>query len=321
MIDTYPYFSTVGRIDSEPYYRIYSAFIRVVTGLSFNGYLALNFIVWYLILYAGLKSIFKPDVVTVFLLLGFLSITPAIFYYLIRSGTPYVLVVLVFVLYVKKRPFWALALSFIAVGFHSQYIPAIFVLAIGYFWYEHIVKKQLTISNNLLYISVLSFMLMIVFKWAVPILSMMSFLPTDISFLEGKARALTGGTEGYRLTSVLSTVVFPLIYFYLLKKEKFLKVFQKGESRETYNRFIFLLGSIILLSFIVNLVFFNTPLVAARLSRFGDYTFMMIGVGTFLLTMKNSDKLLPLILVFLAAIAPLLYPAVYQFQIAIIDIW
>jgi len=321
MIDSFPYFRTLSIIDAEPYYKIYSAFIKVVTGLSFNGYLALNFILWYSLLYIGLKSIFKPYAVTIFMMLGLISIVPAIFYFLLRSSTPYILAVLVFVLYVKKRPIMAMVVSFIAMGFHSQYIPAIFVLGLSYFWYEFFIKNKQSTGKILIYTGVMSMLLLIAFKWAVPILSMLTFLPTDTAFLAGKSRALTSATEGFRLTSILSIVVFPWMFFYLVKKRKFLEVFQKGESRETYNRFIFLLGSAVLLAFVLNLVFINAPLIAGRLSRFSDYTFLMIGMGTFLITIKHSDKLLPLLFLLLMCLAPFIYPAVYDFNLSIMNIW
>ena len=321
MVDSFPYFNTLSIIDSEPYYKNYTAFIKVVTGLSFNGYLALNFILGYSLMYFGLKSIFKPNAVTIFMMLGLISIVPAIFYFLLRSSIPYILAVLVLVLYAKKRPYLAMAVSFLAMGFHSQYIPALFMLGASYLWYELFIKGKQSTARIFAYTVVMSLLLLMVLKWAVPILSMLSFLPTDTEFLLGKSRALTGGTEGFRLTSFLSIIVFPLMYFYLVKKEKFLEVFQKGESRETYNRFIFLLGSAVLLAFVINLAFINVPLVAGRLSRFSDYTFLMIGVGTFFLTIKNSDKLLPLILLIIICVAPFLYPTVYDFNLSIIDIW
>ncbi len=321
IVDVFPYFNTLSVIDAEPYYKNYSAFIRVVTGLSFNGYLALNFILGYSLMYFGLKSIFKPKAVTIFMMLGLISIVPAIFYFLVRSSIPYVLVVLVFVLYAKKRPYWAMAVSFLAMGFHSQYIPALFMLGSSYLWYELFIKNKQSTAGIFIYAVVMLLLLLMVLKFAVPILSTLSFLPTNTEFLLGKSRVLTAGTEGFRLTSFLSIAVFPLMYFYLVKKEKFLEVFRKGESGETYNRFIFLLGSAVLLAFVINLIFINVPLVSGRLSRFSDYTFLMIGMGTFLLTIKNSDRLLPLLLLLLMCIAPFLYPAVYDFNLSIVDIW
>jgi len=318
----FPYFFTNSILTAEPFYKFYSAFISVTTGLSFSGYLSLNFIITYFTMYIILQKFFLSRYIVVFLFIGLILIVPVLFYASPRSSVPFMFSTLAFLLYAEGKYFKAIFVSFLAISFHSQFIPILTILGISYMFYTYFFsKKKIPTYIYYIMILVLATILFVLSKYLTDILSFLigfiSFLPSG-ALIEGKIHYLDSSKSGFRITSLLSIIVFPIILFYIIKLNSFNKVFKPTLSPKYKERFIFLFSVLVVFSFIVNIIFINNAHVAGRISRLSDYLFMMIGIGTFLASFKNSNLVSMVVLIVILSIAPIIYSTMYNFELSIL---
>ena len=90
-IPNFPFFRTTTILTAEPFYKWYTAFISVITNLSFEEFLSLNFIMLYGLLFNLFKKYFQVFPSLLFMVFGLMAIVPTIFYFSPRSSISFVL--------------------------------------------------------------------------------------------------------------------------------------------------------------------------------------------------------------------------------------
>jgi len=319
----FPYFHSSFSLDAEPFYKFYTSFIKIVTDIPFNGFLSLNYIICISLLFFILKKIFNINSIIVFFLFSLLTIVPTIFYFSPRSSISFVFAVFAFVFYVKEDTIKGVFFSFVSIGFHSQFIPILFILYILNLYNKGILSKY---SNKrkpiILFIFIISVILIVVLKYPIELFSLLSFFISSLpsaGMIEGKLHYFQIESQGIRVTSLLSIIIFPLIFIISLKHNYFDKLFHNNILDKYKFNFILFLGFSLFFGMVVNILFINYSHIAGRISRFSDYTAFMILLPTLFLNIKMKNILLPFILIILILIVIIVYPTLYNFNLNIID--
>jgi len=137
----FPYFHSSYPLDAEPFYKFYTSVVKVIIGIPFNGFLVLNFVLCSLLLFKILKHLFNDNSIVIFYLFSLLTIVPTIYYFSPRSSISFIFAVYAFIFYIQNKTFKGIFFSFISIGFHSQFIPILFILYLGNMYNKFILSK------------------------------------------------------------------------------------------------------------------------------------------------------------------------------------
>ncbi|MCG3864915.1 MULTISPECIES: EpsG family protein [unclassified Photobacterium] len=310
-IATYPYFYTFSSLTAEPFYKIYSAFIKVITDINYSGFLAVNFIFCFSIYYIFTPFNKKSCIINhLFWLMTLPVIIPTIFYASPRSSLSYILILAGFFCLLRDKKIFSGILFFAGGMLHSQYLAISFILFFaGYFNLGAIPYVK---NRFILFYILVSLSFVVVLKSISIILpnisSLLSFLPSA-EVATGKLHYLTSNNTGFRLTSILSIIIFPIFSLLLYKRYiKLSEVFNIDINIAWRLCFLFLL--ITAFGLAINVAFFSNPHLSGRLSRFSDYTSLALLIPLVLICYFNRIKAVMILSIFLL-LAPLLYPTVY----------
>lgn len=299
----WPYFYTNGGLTAEPFYRIYSGFIRTVTQSSFQFFLVINFIVCVLLYFISLpfenvRVRFLP------LLFAVPVIFPTIFYFSPRSSLSYFLVLLGGFMLIKGRKWAPFGIMFLGGMLHSQFL--LFILFSLLCVHMNPQRKY-----PLLFLySVLLFVFLKVLPLIIGLVaSFLSFLPSaDVA--TNKTHYLESAKEGFRITSILSIIVFPLLSYTLYKARDTIDI-RFGIKSEMVSKFMYFTVLSVLFGLVVNLAFINQPHLAGRLSRFSDYYSFMILLPLAIYAYFSFSVVKVCLMLFLL-ISPIIFPTIYS---------
>ena len=114
-----------------------------------------------------------------------------------------------------------------------------------------------------------------------------------------------------RLTALLSILIYPVMAFQVLRKTYKSPVLYFLNDKLKERKFLLLMLAIILYGAAINIAYFDTSLVAGRLSRFSDYLGICLLMPMYLKTCIGY-KTEYLALMIITLLAPILYAAVYM---------
>lgn len=311
----YPWFKTRSRLTAEPFYLWYSSFFGVVLPFGFPSFLAINFLIC-LGITKLLFNKFNPETILYFWLFFLPVILPTIFYFSPRSSLSFILVLWGFIGIIKKQYWWAALFLFGASMTHSQYLLSIFLIVGTYLCFYRVKFNYLVYKNIIIAISIILFLLLrFMDKIGLIIANLLSFLPS-VNIITAKMNYFEsedGGSNGFRLTAILSIIIYPILSYNLVKiisktKENF--IFQSSEMRKSEITFVYLLFALMIYGAVINLAFIDEPHIAGRLSRFSDY----VGMGIILplyLRLVFTEATTDWVLIILCLLAPILFASLY----------
>lgn len=308
-----PFFFTSEGLTAEPFYKIYSAFIRVITSLDFEYFLAINFIICISIFFitSPFKNMNAKIINYLFVLFLMPVILPTLFYFSPRSSIGFFLVLGGFFLLYNKRFYYSLAFVFTGIMIHSQFIPFVFFLYLIYFLTRNNLARNCGGEYKKLFIVGLLF---IVFLKFIPIfisilISVLSFLPSA-SVAVSKLHYIDSAREGVRVTSLLSLFVFPCLNLMLyINQDRLVKRFNL--DTQLVKKLTFFLSICTVFGFCINFAFYNTPHLSGRLGRFSDYLLFSLLIPWALIS-RFSLKTVVFCLFVFVLFSPILYSTVYS---------
>lgn len=315
-IDEFPWVNTASQIDSEPFYLWYSSLVSVYSNLGFSFYMIFNFLLCVVISIFMLRS-FKVDYKYFFWIMILPVIFPTIFYFLLRSSLSYFLVAIGFFSLLnpnkKKAFFYSILFSFLGFNLHSQYI-LMSLLFLGVFMLLRF-DKLTDYYRDLKIISISAFALIFVLialrSFTIETASLLSFLPSG-DVISVKIGHLVGKDErGLRLTAILSILIYPVMAFQVVIRTYKSDVLYFLNNKLKERKFLLLMLAIILYGAAINIAYFDSALVAGRLSRFSDYLGMCLLVPMYF-KVCIGYKMEYFALMIITLIAPILYTAVYM---------
>jgi len=308
VMESFPWFTTNAVLTSEPFYIWYSSIISVIFKFDFPYFLAFNFILCLLLSY----YIFKHFIKTYFFYfwIMFLPVVfPTLFYFSPRSSLSFFLLFAGLVNIIHFR--LIIASIFILAGtlMHSQYLLIAALLVVTFFLIRSSGNKRVIQKITIVSIFLFIFLFFIDY-FLIAIKSVLFYLPSSkIAISKLHYFSDEDGTS-FRITSVLSILVYPLIAYSLFKEiqSKPYPVLLRDKIIE--NNLISLLFALSCYGAIINLAFFTDPHLAGRLSRFTDYLGIGILIPTFLKRFigKKTERMAILVLII---ITPILYKSLY----------
>ncbi|GAL76281.1 hypothetical protein JCM19275_687 [Nonlabens ulvanivorans] len=310
LIDSFPFFKTHSTIDAEPLYLWYNAFMSFVLNKNFQLFLSFNFLVCVFIS----KIAFKEVSITNFYLFWIFLlpvIIPTIFYYSPRSSISFFLILFAFMKFIRGNYVLAILAILAGISIHSQFLLISALLIFTYFFLNFKSKFQLDSSKRYIIIIAASLTVLLIFinYFSSVLVSLLSFLPSA-DLATAKLHYFETAREGFRVTSILSIIVYPLLAYKLVLniKEQKLLMF-KTEYLDRV--FIIMLFAVICYGASINIAYFNNPHLAGRLSRFSDYIGMGILLPLSLIRIYNK-KLLNPVLVLLVILSPIIFGTLYH---------
>ena len=310
-VSTFPWFYTDSTLTAEPLYIWYTSMVSVLTPFSFQAFLVLNFLLcvsFSMFAYRKVRYL-KIDLFW----LSFLPVIfPTLFYFSPRSSVSFFLVLLGFFLLCRRRLLFSLLFIAIGVSLHSQYIlvSVFFIAAYLTYIYSQGLEEKLRRRVGVFLIFSAGACLVGVHALMGVLSSVLGVLPSSEVALS-KLHYLESSRSGYRVTSVLSILVYPAV-FYLMKKEKSKKGIVFLDDSDADRLFVHMLGLVVLFGAMINIVFIDQSHLAGRLSRFSDYVGMGIILPAFLV-MYLRRELCVLVLWGMVLVAPFIYSTVYGF--------
>lgn len=310
VISEFPFFKTHATIDAEPLYLWYNSLMSFLLNKRFPLFLAINFIVCVIIS----KSVFKGVYSHLFYLFWLFIlpvIIPTIFYFSPRSSISFFLILLAFTNLVRaKYVFFGLA-TLACISIHSQFILISVLMLATYLVLYYKSDFKFKESKKLIVIGALVLTILLVFinNFSSTLEALLSYLPSS-DIAQAKLHYLETARDGFRLTSILSIVIYPLMAHHLLVKIQThdLLIFKNPK----YNTvFLLLLFAVVCYGAAINIAYFNNPHLAGRLSRFSDYLGMGILLPLYFLNNYQNALLKPVML-FLILISPILFASLYS---------
>ncbi len=288
----------------------YTSLISVVTKLNFPFFLALNFLLCSFIISYSLKKVagFNITIRSSFYLYITPVIIPTIFYFSPRSSISFCFILLGFLtLSIRRKLSLGVLSLFVGFSFHSQYIlVSLYILTLYLLscYLRNLTKLTILRVNLIAAFFLLLFLLVLPYLQEI-INSLFSFLPSA-SIALSKLHYIAEENEssgGFRVTAILSILVYPLLALAILNKYK-----EKNPIID--NTFLFCMLGIVFFGAVVNIAFIGEPHVAGRLSRFSDY-FSMGFLIPYSFYTYNKIFLGKIVALLLCLVAPLIFKTLY----------
>ncbi|CAK8717254.1 hypothetical protein GKODMF_08845 [Candidatus Electrothrix gigas] len=300
----FPWFNTDSRFTSEPFYLFYSSFLGVLLFNSYQLFMIVNFIICYLISFFILRKCPYKNIFFFFWIASLPVIFPTIFYGSPRSSISLFLVLAGLFLLVDMKYLLSFCCFFLGISIHSQYF---FISAVIILFY--LLNKKTKVSNKMILYTLLILLAIMLYKielFLSLILFIFSFMPSG-TVASSKMHYFEDARSGMRFTAILSVFIFPFLIYSLRRVKE--RLFFKEEKKDKMLKKLFI--AIVLTGGVLNIIFFNTPHLAGRLSRFSDYTSLILILPLFLLTKSHSKTTALTVLFILNLISPLLYKTIY----------
>lgn len=314
-IAQFPWVASFARIDAEPFYLWYTAMVKVVSGQEYPFFLAVNFVLCLVISHFILKSFssyFKQFFWVMFLPVLF----PTMFYFLIRSSASFFMVALGFFSLLnsnkKKAIGFCLLFVYMGINLHSQYI-LLSLLFIGAFFvlkFESIKYYKFNIKFIVISAIILIGLLVSLKSFTEELSILLSVLPSSDIASTKVGYLVTEDSRGFRITSVLSILIYPFMMYQVLRKTyKTEQVFILNDKVKE-RKFLFLFFVIICYGASINIAYLDSPHLAGRLARFSDYLGMCLLLPMYF-KVCIGNKLEYVMLAAITLLAPLLYGSIY----------
>ncbi|AQZ80182.1 hypothetical protein MWMV7_MWMV7_02786 [Acinetobacter calcoaceticus] len=306
-ISTFPFFESISSLTAEPLYVWYTSVISVLSQLEFPAFLALNFIFSAFLFSLALLN-FPTDLKKYFFLFILPIIIPTLFYFSPRSSISFAFILIGFFKLCHDRKNLGILFLFIGFSFHTQYFLIGLYILLLYFLSS---RKDLLNINNIVFINFVLALFLFLFLHFISFFE--NIVATVFSFLPSASVALAklhyvsdedgGGGGGFRLTGLLSVLIYPAILLYFLRTIKL-------NNYPVNTKFLFCLVGVVFFGIAVNIAFISEPHVAGRLSRFSDYFCMGFLIPYVLYVNKHylSIKIISLVMCLLT---PILFKTLY----------
>lgn len=310
----YPWFFSKTILTSEPFYLWYNSFWGAILPLGFPWYLAINFTICVL-LSKFIFEKFKPDNYFYFWVMLLPVIIPTIFYFSPRSSISFILIFGGMMTLVQHRYLSAVFLFFVGCMTHSQFLLISFLIG---FTYLLLYKAKNDQDRYLRIIKIFAVVLFVLLNFMSQIssllVSFLSFLPS-VDIIASKMHYFDseGNSESFRLTAILSVLIYPLLAYKLVKLITHSRqnlIFVSSVTKATEVLFIYLLFAVMVYGGIINLSFINDPHVAGRLSRLSDYVGMGLVLPLFIRLFLN-EQTIKWVLILFCLLAPILFATLY----------
>ena len=311
-VSHFPWFESVSRLNSEPFYVWYTSFFGVIFSFEFPVFLGINFLICITLSFLALKNILDINNYYYFWMFLLPVIFPTIFYFSPRSSISFFAILLGFMFLFKEKYMYALLIIFCGVNLHSQFLPITMMILITFITFQILQKKdkESYIEITLFY-GLLFFIFLKISSTLIVFLSdFLSFMPSSET-VNSKLRYLTNSRSGFRITSILSILIYPIISYHLLtliKRDSSLFVLKEDKSKELI--FGYMLFAITIYGAVINLAYINEPHLAGRLSRFSDYIGMCLLVPAYLISCER-EHIANILIVLLCMISPFIYGTLY----------
>ena len=312
----FPWFETSASITAEPLYLWYSSMAGVIFPFGFEFFLALNFVVCFLLLQRLSKSI-NPQAIYLFWIASMPVVFPTIFYFSPRSSLSFFVILLAVLLLSQSRSLinvkviTAVLLLIAGLSLHSQYILIAIFVCFFYIVSFFLANKSLKVKKfYMILFALISVGLVFSIGSVINQIEVLFSNAGASNVAVSKLRLLRESQGGTRLTSILSIVIFPCLGAYLLSasSRNAKTIFFKARTHD--KMFVTLICYLTFVGLAVNLAFLDAPHVAGRLSRFTDYIGMLI-IAPAALSLLIGRRLAIFFLLIFAAISPLIYPTLY----------
>lgn len=305
---SYPWFHTEAIITAEPFYLWYTSFWGVIAPFGFPFFLAINFLLCYLLSRLVFRTLPKKLLYDFWIYL-LPVIIPTIFYFSPRSSISFIALFIFFIYMIKKNYIIALPFLLFAISMHSQYLLMGGLILLVSFTFYKIESRRKRSLYIIIYSSILYLGLIFINSGTEYISSFLSFLPsTDI--INSKLGYFENGREGFRFSSIFSILIYPFLAYNFFKKiiDTETEVFLKNKDLEI--NFAYVVFSIIVFGAVINLAFISAPHLAGRLSRFSDY----LGMGLLFplyFTYSSRWQYGYLVLFLITLLTPVIYSTIY----------
>ena len=309
-LSDFPWFYTDSYLTAEPFFKWYISLVANLIPFGYPYFLAFNYLLCTILLFVFLLN--NRCIIKSFLFYTLPVIFPVLMYWSPRSSISFVFVIGGLIYLIRKKYFLAVLCLFLGCGVHSQYLLFSFLLVILY------IALRILPSRSYKSFSILSAIVLFVFLREMDslinvLVSLLSFLPSA-EVVTGKMHYFEEGESavGFRLTSVLSILIFPYLSWSLIRRMKKTKtlVFGNNIMYQEQLYILYLFFAIFLYGCSINLAFFDVPHLAGRLARFSDYLGMAFLLPLYI-KYRFGDNMLSLFLFFLCAITPFLYKDLY----------
>lgn len=307
-ISEFPFFNSVSSLTAEPLYVWYTSIISVLSRLEFPAFLALNFIFATLLFNLALIK-FPSDINKYFLLFALPIIIPTLFYFSPRSSISFAFMLVGFLKLCYDRKNIGILYLFIALSFHTQYsLTSLYIIILYLLSFRACSSSMNSILLTNLILSIVLFLFLnFINFFQYFVAKIFSFLPSasvalaKLHYISSDGNS--GGDAGFRLTGLLSIIIYPIILFYFLKSIR-------HNNYPINKNFLFCLVGIVFFGAIINLTFLNDPHVAGRLSRFSDY-FNMSFLIPYTLYINKHYTSIKVISLIICLLAPILFKTLY----------
>ena len=309
----FPWLYSETILTSERGYIYYQAFFGVFLPFGFPSFLAINFLICLAISFFIFKNFADINKFYSFWVFSLPVIFPTIFYFSPRSTISYFLVFFGISLFLNKKSFYfGLLMIYFGFSIHSQFILMSFFIVLTYFLLNNDLNSR---NKNIKIICIISFCIFVLTFFMSMFSSYVSEIlsfTTDSEYAQLKFSSFQENkSTGFRLTSILSVFIYPIMIFKLEKKYNMsttLTLFFKNKKNDVF--FLYLLFASIFYGCAINLGYYNTPHMAGRLARLSDY----IGMGLIIPAYINSfygKYTSYIILLLIVLLAPLIYSTLY----------
>lgn len=288
------FYSGGNEITAEFGWKLYNAFIKKITGASFRGFLIYNFLICIVILLAMFKK-FNISNKKIYLMIVFMlpTVFPVVFFWSPRSAISLCFALYGIVELWNGRKIRAAIVMLLCISVHSQYIVICFFAMFFIFIYKvNFISEKF---KPLFSVIPLLFVALLI-NFRNELAGLISFIP-NANIIVGKLHYFDDAEAGFRLSSILSILLFPLIYFSISDR--------LGRHKDLIFMFV-------LFGCAINLMFINIPHISGRLSRASDYFLIAFLTGYFLTSkLKVYNRLFAGS--FIMLVGPFLYPSLYGF--------
>lgn len=310
LIDSFPFFKTHSTIDAEPLYLWYNSLMSFLLYKNFQLFLSFNFLVCLFISKVAFKGLSSTNFYLFWIFL-LPVIIPTVFYYSPRSSISFFLILFAFMQLIKGSHVIGILAILAGISIHSQFLLISSLIIFTYFFLHFKSKFQLDTSKKYIILIAVFLVVLLTFinYFSSILIALLSFLPSA-KLATAKLHYFETAREGFRFTSVLSVIIYPLLAYRLLKNIDNLNIsIFKNKSVDLV--FAVMLFAVICYGASINIAYFNNPHLAGRLSRFSDYVGMGVLLPLSLLMIHKSRWLNPLLLL-LVLLSPIFFSTLYH---------
>lgn len=294
----YPFVISNTNLTAERGFFWYMVIFHVLTN-QFNIFLILNFLLLSFLNGSLLKKLgFSKGNLTTIMLYALPAFVPLIFYWSPRSGPSISLILIAYILFLKKKYIFSFGAFFLASMLHSQYIPFITVITLT-LSINKLMNRNLLVSALLFSIATIGLL-----KYGTDFIRL---IPSGDIFAVAFAKLHyideLGESAGIRLSGLI-LIFIDFLYLTVIR----------NKIRTKYPITIINLVDIcIVFSLVTNLLFINDSHVSGRVARFADF-FIIICATPYFISIFAKRNFTPVFHAFSFLILLIMYKNIYYIE-------